>query len=169
MLPDSSCQPPPHNAAPLQPPVVLHTGTNRHFAFSFPLTKWVLPLPNHKMSFLKISKLGFILISSVLIQKFSFLFKLQWLKFFFTIFFRPKNFSFSAHSIFDSLFDLHNSVRPKQPLDPTNLTGFLPPQINTDAARLRLSTAVVQRRTTTSSGRSSTWEPRVTLHASFPF
>jgi hypothetical protein len=35
------------------------------------------------------------------------------------------------------MFDLHNSIQPKQTFSPTNLTGCLPPRVNPDAARLR--------------------------------
>jgi hypothetical protein len=116
----------------------------------------------------KISKLVSILISSVLIQKFGFLFKLQQLKFFSTIFFQPKKSLFPNPFHFGNLFDLHNSIRSKQTFGPTGPNDCLPPRVNQGVIRLRLSATTAHCHAATSSSHPSVWETRTTSCAPFP-
>jgi hypothetical protein len=120
--------------------------------------------------FKKIPKLGLILFSSVFHSKvwIFFSFKLHQSKFFSAIFFRPKNLSFSDHSISAALFDLHNTIRRKQSFGPTSPTDCLPPRVNPDVTGLRLSADAARCHAATSSGHPSMWEPRATPHAREP-
>jgi hypothetical protein len=65
-----------------------------------------------------------------------------------------------------SMFDLHNSIRPKQSF---SSTGCLPPRVNPEVAQLWLSTTTAHSRTAASSGHPSAWETRVASHAPSPF
>jgi hypothetical protein len=89
--------------------------------------------------FEKISKLGLILISSVFIQKFEFFISITAVQILLHNFLSAEQSLFPSPFHFGSPFDLHNSIRRKQPFGLTGLTGCLPPSINPDATRLRLS------------------------------
>jgi hypothetical protein len=82
--------------------------------------------------------------------------------------FGPK-ISLSQPFYFGTMFNLHNSVQPKQPFSITSPIDCLPPRVNPDDAQLWLPAVGAHRHATASFDRLSVREPSVVSHAHFPF